>query len=153
MGHYVRDEGAIRNCKKEIEKYENKLKDCEDDYTILVDQQLIVAQLYSICENNEYLTRALDSSISYMYELGTRDVVPSFKEVFDFDDLRANGSLISQFSKTNNDTLDEFKTAGEKIDALKEEVANNVLECKMRLDQLATQLNILENSYNIWVED
>ncbi len=131
-------EREIAKYRHEIEELEEKRKKYEDDYAILVDQEMKLAQLYVIGDNTEYLTRVLDDSIKQISEVynnsASGDKVPTFSEVFDFSELVSSGAMVSKFMQDNSDAQSDFKTAGKEIDELKTQLAAKISECNVNID-------------------
>lgn len=150
---WVRDEEALAAARQELADWEKKREEWEDDYAILHDQQLVIAQLYTACENNKYLTHVLDVSIDQIKDLADKIQVPSFDDLFDFDDLKSSGSMVSKFLVGNDDAQEEFKKAGEKIDELKQTLSANIKTANAKIPTLELTVSELESSYTIWVDD
>ncbi len=146
------DEEALRAVEKERDKWIQKRTDSEDDFAILYDQEVVIAKMYSICDNTDYLTQCLDASIDQMVEVSKEVKIPGFNDMFDFEDLRSRGAMSSRLINSNTDYMKQLNDVGKKIDELKAQIASDIKQANNQISLLAQEIQRIKDR-PIWVED
>ena len=146
------DEEALRAVEKERDKWIQKRTDSEDDFAILSDQEIVIAKMYTICENTDYLTQCLESSVDNIVEVSSAVDIPGFNDMFDFEDLRLNGGMVGRLKDSNTEYMDMLKQKGQKIDELKAIVASEVKNANNQISRIAAEIQKIRDR-PIWVED
>ena len=151
---WVVDENKINKLKKDKADWEEKLADYEEDFIILSDQEIVIARVYTICDNTDHLTLSLGASIDEMSKVSEEVRVTGYNEVFDFSDLKSGGSsLLSKLKNSNLDYMDQLKSIGEQIDKLKGEVATNIQKADSMIAAIDNDINYTRTHPTIWVKD
>ena len=142
---YGPSEETVAYFEGQLNDWKEKLKKWEDDYAILIDQEKIVAQLFVVCDNNEYLTNVLDYSIDEMKMMADEVDVPSFDSFFDFSELKSNGALFSKFLGDNTEAQNELQKVGIRIDECKDELSANICEASNEISRISAILDGLKS--------
>lgn len=129
--------------KAELSTLNNQLKSYESDFAILVNAEEELAQSSSILEYYRHVESALSVSIENIVDLGTKDIIPGFEELFtNFDNFISD--TISRLSSTSSDYLEEINKAGTEIDAAKEEIAHKIEELKREISTCEAEIEKIE---------
>lgn len=149
---WVIDEEAKRKLEKKRDSLREKLSEYEDDFAILVDQEMVIAKIYTICKDTNYLTVCLDGTIDQMTQLADTVRITGFNEVFDFTDLKSDNTMIAGLIEDNDAYSDYINNIGKKIDELKAEVASNINKTNNQISNVIDEIqSILDHP--VWVED
>ena len=152
MGRYIPDMNEIHHLKADIRAWNQEIKDYENDYTILSNQKSVLAQISVVCENNSYLTECLDSSISNIETLSKEVKFTGFNELFDFEELKSDKSLVGSFKNSNTNYITELENLGKLIDEAQIDIADNIQKLQNKIRTTEMRINQLLYSPTIYTE-
>lgn len=110
-----------------------ELKSYEDDYVILVNAEDELAQANALLDYHIDLEEALGVSIDNIIQLGTKEQVPGFQELFtSFDDEMH--TVLGSLSDTSEEYYSTMSDTGKNIDEAKEVISTKIEELKKAIN-------------------
>ena len=138
-----------REIHREKHGLEIKLEEHRDDFAIVESQELLLAQIAAVLENDTFLLKCMKTSKNKLDELCAGDEqIRGINDLLDMDYVY--GSLCNDVDSQNEDYLTKITEKGKEFDDLRTKIAQAIEEIKNKITMCEMQIDAANNILRLW---